>query len=155
MAQSDAGGLLYGSIVTAAVLVTVGGHDATVGEVMLAWTVVLSTYWLTHVYVVTWEAQFHGDRRPLGVRLLTAARAEATVLAGGIPSIAVFLVASLAGLDAFDAELVALYVTVVMLAFVGYIGARHAGRQRGAAWSEALGAGMLGLVMVAAKTLLH
>jgi hypothetical protein len=155
LARSDAGGLLYGAIVTAAVLVTVGGHHSSVAQVLFAWAIVLSTYWLTHVYVVTWEAQFHGDRRFLGTRLLGAARAEATVLLGGIPAIAVFLVASWVGLDAFDAERVALYSTVGLLAAIGFVGARHAGRHRAGAWLEALGAGLLGLVMVAAKSLLH
>jgi hypothetical protein len=152
---AHSGGLLYGAVVTAAVLVTVGGHDASVAYVVGAWTVVLGTYWMTHVYVVTWEAQFQGDSRHLGHRLLEGARTELTVLAGGVPAMIVFLVASASGLDAFEAERVALYSTVILLAAVGFVGARRAGRGTAGAWMEALGAGLLGAVMVAAKTLLH
>jgi hypothetical protein len=152
---AHSGGLLYGAVVTAAVLVTVGGHDASVGYVVGAWVIVLGTYWMTHVYVVTWEAQFRGDSRHLGFRLLDGARTELTVLAGGLPAMVVFLVASATGLDAFEAERIALYSTVVLLAIVGFIGARRAGRGPAAAWMESLGAAALGLVMVAAKSQLH
>ncbi len=152
---AHSGGLLYGAIVTAAVLVTVGGHGASVAHVVGAWTIVLGTYWMTHVYVVTWEAQFRGDDRHLGSRLVDGARSELTVLAGGVPAMGVFLVASATGLDAFEAERIALYSTVVLLATVGFIGARRAGRGNVASWMEALGAAALGLVMVAAKSLLH
>ena len=155
MGGAHAGGVLYGAIVTAAVLATVGGHDSSVGHVMLAWAIVLGTYWLTHVYVATWQAQFHGDGRHLGARLADGARSEVPVLLGGVPAITVFLVASASGLDAFDAERIALYSTVVLLAVIGFVGARRAGRRPAGAWMEALGAALLGLVMVAAKTLLH
>ena len=155
LARSDTAGLLYGAIVTAAVLVTVGGHDDSVGHVVTAWAIVLGTYWLTHVYVVTWEAQFHGDTRRLGARLATAARTESTVLVGGLPTMAVFLLASLFGLDVFEAERIALYTTVILLTLVGFVGARHAGHPLRVAMSEAAGAGLLGVIMVGAKTLLH
>jgi hypothetical protein len=155
LAKSHSGGLLYGAVVTAAVLVTVGGHGSSAGKVVLAWVIVLGTYWLTHVYVVTWQGQFEGDTRPLPVRLASGAGHEATVLMGGVPAMVVFLAATLAGVDSFEAERLALYSTVVLLGVLGYVGAHFTGRSRAHSWLEALGAALLGLVMVAAKSLLH
>jgi len=38
-------GLLYGAIVTAAVLVAAGGHSDSVGRILASWAFVLGTYW--------------------------------------------------------------------------------------------------------------
>ena len=92
LAGWDPAGLLYGAIVTAAVLVTAGGHSQSVGQVVAAWAVVLGTYFLAHVYVHAAESQFDGDQRHILHRSLVAAKAEVAVLEGGIPAILVFLI---------------------------------------------------------------
>jgi hypothetical protein len=155
LASASTGSMLYGAVVTAAVLVTAGGHDSSTGRVLAAWGFVLGTYWLTDIYVHAAESQFHGDSRNILLRSATAARAEVGVLEGGVPAMAVFLVAAYTGNGTLGAEKVALYFTVVLLAVVGYVGARHAGRSARSGWSEAGGAAVLGLLMVAAKTFLH
>ncbi len=155
LADSNPAGLLYGAIVTAAVLVTAGGPDASTGEVLATWALVLGIYWLTHVYAYAAETQFAGDTHHLIHRTVVAARAEVAVLAGGIPAMAVFFIAASTDIDVFDATRAALYFTVALLAAFGFKGARHAGRTRAAAWGEAFGASLLGLLMVFAKTLLH
>jgi hypothetical protein len=147
--------LLYGAIVTSAVLVTAGGHGADVGKVVASWAFVLIIYWLAHVYVHAAESQFHGDMRRLPRRAVEAARAEVAVLVGGIPTMLVFVIVASTEADAFDAGKVALYFSVALLAAVGYVGARHAGHGRGTAVAEALAASALGMLMVLAKTLLH
>ncbi|MCW2789964.1 MAG: hypothetical protein JWQ91_1093 [Aeromicrobium sp.] len=147
--------LLYGAIVTAAVLVTAGGHGADAGKVVASWGFVLVIYWLAHIYVHAAESQFHGDMRRLPSRAVDAARAEVAVLLGGIPTMVVFVIAAATDADTFDAAKLALYFSVALLAAVGYIGARHAGHDRRTAAVEALGASVLGLLMVLAKTLLH
>ena len=43
LAGWDPAGLLYGAIVTAAVLVTAGGHSDSVGQVVASWAVVATT----------------------------------------------------------------------------------------------------------------
>lgn len=153
VARADPAGLLYGAIVTAAVLVTAGSHES-VGRVVASWAFVLGVYWLTHVYVHAARSQFQGDTRHLLHRGAAAARAEVAVLEGGIPAMAVFVVLATVEVDVSAAK-VALYFTVALLAAFGFIGARHAGRSMGAAWGEALGASVLGLLMVLGKTLLH
>ena len=60
--------LLYGAIVTAAVLVITGLHDSPIRDVVAAWAFVLVTYWLAHVYVHTTESQFEGDHRNFVLR---------------------------------------------------------------------------------------
>ncbi len=155
LAVHDTSGLLYGAIVTAAVLVSVGGLSDTVGQVVATWAFVLSIYWLTHVYVHAAEGQFQGDDRHLLHRSLTAAKAEVAVLAGGIPAIAVFVVLATTDTELIDAARSALFFTVMLLAVFGYVGARHAGRSTAAAWGEAFGASLLGILMALGKTLLH
>ncbi len=115
----------------------------------------LVTYWLAHVYVHTTESQFEGDHRNFVLRSLTACREELSVLAGGLPAMAVFLVVYARGDDITDAARIAIYFTVLILAVVGYIGGRHAGRNRLGALGEAAGAALLGGILVLAKILLH
>ena len=155
LAGWDPAGLLYGAIVTAAVLVTAGGHSESVGQVMAAWTVVLGTYYLAHVYVHAAESQFDGDDHHILHRSWVAARAEVAVLEGGIPAMAVFFVFASTDADVAGAAKTALFFTIALLAAFGYVGARHSGRSRGASWVEAFGASLLGVIMVVAKTLLH
>ena len=155
LARSGADDLLYGAIVTAAVLVAAGGHDSSSERVLVAWGFVIVTYFLTHVYVHAAHSQLSGDTRNLFQRSGAAARSELGILEGGIPAMVVFLAASLIEPSAFSAAQVALWFTVVLLAVVGYLGSRRAGRTRRASLGEAAGAAMLGVLMVAAKTLLH
>lgn len=155
LARASVDDLLYGAIVTAAVLVAAGGHDESSERVVVVWGFVIITYWLTHVYVHAAHSQLGGDTRNLFHRSGVAARAELGILEGGIPAMVVFLVASLIKPSTVTAAQVALWFTVVLLAVVGYLGSRHAGRSRRASLGEAAGAAMLGVAMVAAKTLLH
>lgn len=155
LARSSTDDLLYGAIVTAAVLVAAGGHVASAGRVLAVWGVVLSTYWLTHVYVHAARSQFRGDSRNLLRRSGEAAKTELPIVEGGIPAMLVFLTATACGLDPITAVHVALWFTVLLLGLAGYLGARHAGRSSAAAAGEAAAAALLGVLMVAAKTLLH
>jgi hypothetical protein len=155
LAVTDTSGLLYGAIVTAAVLVTVGNQDISVGRVVATWAFVLTIYWLTHVYVHAAEGQFQGDTRHLVSRSLSAAKAEVAVLAGGVPAMVVFVILASADVKLIEAARSALIFTALLLAVFGYLGARHAGRSTAASWGEAFGASLLGLLMVLAKTLLH
>lgn len=155
LARSSTDDLLYGAIVTAAVLVAAGGHLASAGRVLAVWAVVLCTYWLTHVYVHAARGQFHGDTRNLLRRAGDAAKSEVAIVEGGVPAMLVFLTATAFGFATITAVHVALWFTVVLLGLAGYLGARHAGRSSAASVGEAAGAALLGVLMVAAKTLLH
>lgn len=156
IAGADPAGLLYGGIVTAAVLATVSAHAETTEHVALATLAVLVLYWLAHVYVKTQAMQYDGDRRPIHRRIGEAARHESSVLKGGIPALTVYAVGGLLlGLDRATAAVVALDFSVAFLVLVGYLGAHRAGMPWRQALIEAAAAGMLGGLAVFAKTLLH
>jgi hypothetical protein len=77
------------------------------------------------------------------------------VLKGGVPSIVVYVVVYVAGASSSAAVFVALTASVVLLTVAGYLGARHADAPRRVAAFEGAGAGMLGVVVMIAKFLLH
>lgn len=155
LAHTDPAGLLYGAIVSAAVLATVSAHAEGSTFVGVATGLVLVVYWMSHVYIDTLTRQFEGDGRHFLSRLGTAAAHEASVLKGGLPAIVVYVVASLGGADIDAAAATAVYFTVVLLAAVGYLGAYQAGVKGRGILLEVAGAASFGVLIVAAKTLLH
>ena len=155
LAHADPAGLLYGAIVSAAVLATVSAHAEGSEFVALATAMVLVVYWMAHVYIHALSRQFDGDTRHFLLRLRTASAHETSVLKGGVPAILVYLGAYAAGLDIGSAAALAVYFTVVLLAAVGYLGAHQAGLRGRAALLEVAGAASFGVLIVAAKALLH
>jgi hypothetical protein len=155
LAQADPAGLMYGAIITGAVLATSSGHGAADHFVLLAGAGVLVIYWLTHAYVHAFAKQFHGETESLPRRFFASTKSEASVLKGGLPGLAVFALARLFGASVSGAALVALYGDIVLLAAVGYLGSHHAGLSKRASVGEAFGAALLGVAMVAVKALLH
>jgi len=155
IAQGNPAGLLYGAIITGAVMSATANHAPSTARVVIAAVFVLAVYWLADVYVRAFADQFHNGRSSLPGRLARASRHESRVLAGGVPAIVVVLVASLLGADTALAVSLALWLTAVELGAVGYLAARHVGASRRAAFGESLAAALLGLVMVLAKTFLH
>jgi hypothetical protein len=155
LAHTDPAGLLYGAIVSAAVLATVSAHAEGSEFVALATAVVLVVYWMAHVYIDALSRQFDGDGRHFLHRLRTASTHETSVLKGGLPAIVVYLGADAVGLDIASAAAAAVYFSVVLLAAVGYLGAHQAGLRGRAVLLEVAGAASFGVLIVAAKALLH
>lgn len=156
LAGRDPGGLLYGAVVTAAVLAAVSANVAHVDRVALGVGFVLVGYWLAHVYTSTLAMLFEGDRRPLRRRVPAAAAEEAVILLGGMPAVVVYVALhGLAGWPAGSAALGALWFSVVFLFLIGYLGAHRAGIRGRRLVLESLGAASLGLLAVFAKLLLH
>ena len=153
--SADPAGLLYGAIVSAAVLATVSAHAEAHLYVGVATALVLVVYWMAHVYIRTLSRQFEGDDRRFLVRLRTSSTQETSVLKGGVPAILVFVAAGLAGAETDTAAAVAVYFSVLLLAAVGYLGAHQAGAHGRVLWFEVAGAASFGVLIVAAKTLLH
>ena len=89
IASADPAGLLYGAIVSAAVLATVSAHAERHVYVGVAASLVLVVYWLAHVYIRTLSLQFTGDSRHFLLRMRTAGAHETSVLKGGLPAILV------------------------------------------------------------------
>ena len=155
LARADPAGLLYGAIVSAAVLATVSAHADDSVFVGLATGLVLVIYWMAHVYIYTLSSQLDGDRRHFLLRLRTASAHETSVLKGGVPAIVVYVGAELAGADVDAAAATAVYFTVGLLGVVGYLGAHQAGLSGRAMALEVAAAASFGVLIVLAKTLLH
>lgn len=155
IARDNPGGLLYGVIITGAVMSATANHAPSTAMVVVAAVFVLGVYWLADVYVRAFADQFKHGRSPLRRRLLAAAGHESRVLLGGVPALVVVVVASLLGAGTALAVYLALWLTVVELGAVGYLSARHVGEDRRSAFVESLAAALLGIVMVLAKTFLH
>lgn len=155
VAAADPKGLLYGAVVSAAVLATASSHAKDSARVGVVTALVLVIYWMAHVYVDTLASRFGGDARPALARLRRSSAKETSVLKGGVPAIVVYVVASASGADPADAAAVAVYFSVALLAAVGYLGALQAGLRGRAVLLDVAGAAAFGVLIVAAKTLLH
>lgn len=155
LAAADPAGMIYGAIVSAAAMATVSLHTDEAQRVAIGTGVVLAIYWLADLYVHALSVRFDGDSRGLVRRLSHAAGHKASVLKGGVPTIASYLVTYVLVRDVSVAAYTALGVTIVLLTIAGYLGARQAGSPERAAVVEGLGAGLLGVLVVVAKSLLH
>jgi hypothetical protein len=155
VASADPAGLLYGAIISASGLAAVSLHTTSAARVAIATGAVLVIYWMADLYVHALSVRFEGDTRGLLLRLGHAARHKASVLKGGVPSIVAFLVVYAFSEDYSLAAFSGLGVAVVLLTVAGYLGARHAGTPERQAAIEGAGAGLLGVVIVVAKFLLH
>jgi hypothetical protein len=155
VASADPSGLLYGAIVTAAVLAAVSAHDDDSKRVVVTTGVFLVVYWMAHVYISTLSTQFGGDTRAFLPRLAAASRHETGVLKGGVPALVIYLVAYLIVGDVSDAAAVAVYSSVVLLMVFGYLGAHQAGLRGRAMLGEVAGAAFFGVLIVIGKSLLH
>ncbi len=155
LAATDPAGLLYGAIVSAAVLAAVSAHGEDSTHVGLATGIVLVVYWMAHVYIATLSTQLDGDTRHFLLRLRSSAVHETSVLKGGVPALLVYVVANLVGVDKGTAAAAAVYFSVVLLAAVGYLGAHQAGLRGRAVLLEVAGAASFGVLIMIAKALLH
>jgi hypothetical protein len=155
VASADPAGLIYGAIISSTALATAGLHDDGPTRVAIIAGGVLVIYWLADLYVHAMSIRFDGDARSLLHRLGSAAVHKASVLKGGLPSIVVYLVAHGLGAASTTAAYLALGFSVVLLTVVGYLGARQAGSPRRASALEGAGAGLLGVLIMLAKSLLH
>ncbi len=99
--------------------------------------------------------QYGGDDRLLHRRLGHSGREELSIIQGGLPAIVVFVVTDLAGAAVSTAAAVAVYFSVAVLVGAGYLLARRAGRRGWTAVLDAAAAGLLGVVVIIAKALLH
>ena len=155
IASGNPAHLLYGAIISASVLATASAHSDEFDYVALATAVALGVYWLAHVYVAAHSRQFHSGTRHLVARIALAAGHESGVLKGGLPAIVVYLLGIVVGLPAGAAAEAAVYFSVALLMWLGYLTAHQVGRTGPAALVDAALAGLFGLVLIAAKALLH
>lgn len=155
LAAADPAGLLYGAIVSSAALAAVSVHTAEAARVAIATGAVLVIYWMADLYVHALAMRFDGDVRGLLHRLRHSAAHKASVLKGGVPGILVYVVVYSLGADSSTAAFAALGTAVALLSVAGFLGAKHAGAAVRPAMVEGAGAGLLGVVIMVAKSLLH
>jgi TRAP-type C4-dicarboxylate transport system permease large subunit len=148
-------GLLYGALIAASVLATASAHDNSFEHIAIATTMVLVVYWLAHVYIEAQSLQLAGDKRHVLHRLRHTAARESSVIKGGLPAIVVFVGVDLLGLSPTDAAGVAVYFSVLVLVFVGYLTAHQAGRRGWPGVVDAAAAGFFGVLVILMKALLH
>jgi hypothetical protein len=149
----DPAGLLYGALIAASVLATASAHVEDFPFIALATAFVLGVYWLAHVYVAA--QALHQGRRSFLRRLADVAGHEASLLKGGLPAIVVYVVLDVLGLSTRSAAAYAVYFSVAVLVYVGYLTAVRADRHGWASVLDAAAAGGLGVIVIIAKTLLH
>ena len=155
LAAADPAGLMYGAIVSSAALAAVSLHTPEAVRVAVATGSVLVIYWISDLYVHAIAVRFDGDTRGMARRLARAASHKSSVLKGGLPGIAVYVLVYALGATSSTSVFWALTTSVVLLTVAGYLGARHAGAPRRVAALEGAGAGMLGVVVMIAKFSLH
>jgi hypothetical protein len=155
LAAADPAGLLYGAIVSATALAAVSLHTPEASRVAVVTGAVLVIYWMADLYVHALAMRFDGDARSLLRRLGRSAAHKSSVLRGGLPGIVVYLGVYLITGNASVAAYAALGSAIVILTVAGYLGARHAGASGRPAMVEAAGAGLLGVLVLVAKSLLH
>ncbi len=148
-------GLLYGVIITGAVMSASAGHETSAQRIVATTGFVLGVYFLADVYVRVFAHQFREGRDSIGHRFAAAASHESGVLLGGVPALGTFAVSTALGVPPSTAVDIALWVTVIVLGAIAYLAARYAGSTVREALIESALAGLLGVLMVVSKSLLH
>lgn len=155
LSGGDPAGLLYGAIVSATALAAASLTSSEAVRVAITTGAVLVIYWMADLYVHALAMRFEGDLRGLVRRLASSANRKSGVLMGGLPGILVYIGVYVMTGHSTVAAYSALASAIVILMIAGYLGARHAGDPRHSAMLEGGAAGMLGVVVLFAKSLLH
>ncbi|MGZ4428543.1 MAG: hypothetical protein ACXVXC_12265 [Nocardioidaceae bacterium] len=146
---------VIGTVVTAAVLAVVGQNDETPADVVGAAVGVLIIYWLTHSYADAMEQSLDNVQHHLGRQLLLSVRSEAVVLAGGLPALLMFALASAFGATLDVAVNLALWLSAVLLFALGWTIGRLQRLTGLRLVGEAALAGGVGAIIVLLKTFVH
>ena len=143
---------IYGAIITAAILDTVGGHQSTTALVISV-VVTLLVYWLAEEYAEVLGEQVEGGRLPSRAAIWRALAATwPMVTASYLPLLAV-VVARLAGASDLTAANVGLVAAIVLLTVHGWLAGRAAQLRSWPLFFATSVAAALGLVMIALKDL--
>lgn len=151
--RRNAGGFLYGAIVTGAVIAVASGVTESAETIALAVAEILTVYWAAHVYTRVLADRLLDPAAGFAARASEALHHELAVLIGGLPGLAVFVVSVLLGASTSTAANLALSATVALLGSAGYAVGRLAGDRGWALVAEIAGASAIGVVIVALKTL--
>jgi hypothetical protein len=148
-------GLIYGAIVCAATLAVISAHEDRAVLIVTAALVTLSIYYVVHVFTEVEADRFDHPDHTFGHALREAGQTELAVLIGGVPALAVFVVAVLLGVSPSGAVTIALWVTVGLLGVFGWLVGKSA---RATGWQlflEVAVTVLAGTLLVVLKGLLH
>ena len=151
----DAGGLLYGTIVSAAALAVGATTGDTVGGMFETMVSTLLIYWFAHIYVATVSARRPGNTVPLRRLIVTSARHEASILVGGLPAVLVVVILSIAHVSLWVTVLSDLATIIVVLVLDGLLAGLHAGVRGWKLGAEAAVAAILGGLIAGLLFSLH
>jgi hypothetical protein len=145
---------IYGTIVATAVTAASSSHGEPASLVAAAVAVTLVVFWIAHVYSAVLEDRYAGE--PLSAAVVReAAVEELAMVEAGLVSIVILLFGA-SGLIANDLSVtLALASGVAQLVIWGMVTARRAGWSWAAAALASTVDGLLGLVIIALKSLLH
>jgi len=151
----DAGGLLYGTIVSAAALAVGASRGDTVGGMFETMVSTLVIYWLAHVYIATIDGRRPGSTIPLHRLIGASARHEAPILLGGLPAVLVVVILSIAHVSLWLTVLSDLATVIVVLVLDGLLAGLHAGARGWRLGAEAAVAAVFGGLIAALLFSLH
>jgi hypothetical protein len=143
---------IYGAIVTAAILDTVGGHVSTVALVV-AVVVTLLVYWLAEEYAEVLGAQVERGRLPSRASIWEALAATWPMISASFAPLVALVLARLVGASALTAANVGLVVAVLLLTLHGWLAGRAAQLRGWQLFFATSFAAALGLVMILLKDL--
>jgi hypothetical protein len=151
LGQRRAAGI-YGAIVTAAILDTVGGHVSTAALVVSV-VVTLLVYWVAEEYAEVLGEQVEGGRLPGKAYIWGALAATWPMVSASFVPLLAVVAARLAGASELTAANVGLAAAIILLTVHGWLAGRAAElRGRRLFFATAIAAG-LGIVMIALKDL--
>ncbi len=151
----DSGGLLYGTIVSAAALAVGATRGDTAGGMFETMVSTLLIYWFAHVYTATVSARTPGSTVPLHRLIAASARREVSILAGGLPAVLVLAILSIAHVSLWVTVLSDAGVVIVVLALDGLLAGLHAGTRGWRLGIEAGSAAVMGGLLAALLVSLH
>ncbi|MEN2740141.1 hypothetical protein ABCS02_20280 [Microbacterium sp. X-17] len=143
---------VYGLIVYSVAIAVVSDHEETLPGVLVKSVLTLVIFFVAHVFAHTLAD--HG-RLSLGAAIGRAVRHSAGMLYSSVPSTAVLLLGTLENGDAETTVSVALIVSMVVLAVLGYSAYAERGASRALRWVGAIGTGLLGFLIVALDYAVH
>jgi len=151
----DVGGLLYGTIVSAAALAVGASRGDTVGGMFETMVSTLLIYWLAHIYVATVNARRPGVTIPLRRLIAASARQEAPILVGGLPAVLVVAILAIAHVSLWVTVVSDLITVIVVLVLDGLLAGLAAGTRGWRLGVEASIAAVFGGLIAALLFSLH
>jgi len=151
----DLGGLLYGTIISAAALAVGATRGDTVGGMFETMVSTLLIYWLAHIYVATVNGRGPGSTTPLRRLIAASARHEAPILIGGLPAVLVVVILAIAHVSLWATVVSDLITVTVVLVLDGFLAGLTAGTRGWRLGVEAASAAVFGGLIAALLFSLH